>query len=94
MPQTKSALNSSTRRDRTLAIVELTTMATISSVNKSKIKNEIFTIFFEIEIFLSRNVQCGSLQCKGGNKMPESEISDLLYSKTTISIKGIEYVCK
>ncbi|XP_063707352.1 disintegrin and metalloproteinase domain-containing protein 22 isoform X2 [Culicoides brevitarsis] len=40
------------------------------------------------------NVQCGSLQCRDGDKQPVSERSDLLFSRTIISIKGSEYECK
>lgn len=44
--------------------------------------------------FRYRNVQCGSLQCRDGDKQPISERPDLLFSRTIISIKGIEYECK
>ncbi|KAL9881597.1 LOW QUALITY PROTEIN: disintegrin and metalloproteinase domain-containing protein mind-meld [Glossina fuscipes fuscipes] len=40
------------------------------------------------------NVQCGTLQCKEGERQPVTEGVDQLYSRTIISIKGIEYECK
>lgn len=42
-----------------------------------------------------RNVKCGSLQCKDGDRQP-NQINgvDIMNSKTIISIKGIEYECK
>lgn len=42
----------------------------------------------------SRNVQCGTLQCKEGERQPVTEGVDQLYSRTIISIKGLEYECK
>lgn len=42
-----------------------------------------------------RNVQCGSLQCKDGDRTPIIDgWMEQLYSRTIISIKGIEYECK
>ncbi|XP_034671738.1 disintegrin and metalloproteinase domain-containing protein unc-71 isoform X4 [Drosophila subobscura] len=40
------------------------------------------------------NVQCGTLQCKEGERQPVNEGIDQLYSRTIISIKGLEYECK
>ncbi|XP_058816038.1 disintegrin and metalloproteinase domain-containing protein 33 isoform X11 [Topomyia yanbarensis] len=40
------------------------------------------------------NIQCGSLQCKDGDRTPVEDCSDHLYSRAIISIKGIEYECK
>ncbi|KAK4875955.1 hypothetical protein RN001_012377 [Aquatica leii] len=40
------------------------------------------------------NVRCGSLQCQGGSRYPVVKGLDDLYSRTIISIKGIEYECK
>ncbi|XP_067640130.1 disintegrin and metalloproteinase domain-containing protein unc-71 isoform X10 [Eurosta solidaginis] len=41
------------------------------------------------------NVQCGTLQCKEGERQPATEEGkDQLYSRTIISIKGLEYECK
>ncbi|XP_070509632.1 disintegrin and metalloproteinase domain-containing protein 12 isoform X4 [Chironomus tepperi] len=40
------------------------------------------------------NVQCGSLQCKDGDSTPIIEGMDQLYSRTIISIRGVEYECK
>lgn len=41
-----------------------------------------------------RNVQCGTLQCKEGERQPVNDGIDQLYSRTIISIKGQEYECK
>lgn len=41
----------------------------------------------------ARNVKCGSLQCKDGNRQPVPGF-DQMSSKTIISIKGAEYECK
>lgn len=41
-----------------------------------------------------RNVQCGSLQCKEGDHNPIIDGMDKLFSRTIISIKGLEYECK
>lgn len=41
-----------------------------------------------------RNVICGSLQCKDGDRQPAIEGMDQLNSRTIISIKGVEYECK
>ncbi|TMW45919.1 hypothetical protein DOY81_009004, partial [Sarcophaga bullata] len=38
------------------------------------------------------NVQCGTLQCKEGERQPVNEGD--LHSRTIISIKGLEYECK
>ncbi|XP_073834320.1 disintegrin and metalloproteinase domain-containing protein mind-meld isoform X4 [Musca autumnalis] len=38
------------------------------------------------------NVQCGTLQCKEGERQPVNDGD--LYSRTIISIKGLEYECK
>ncbi|XP_046802620.1 uncharacterized protein LOC111677536 isoform X5 [Lucilia cuprina] len=40
----------------------------------------------------AENVQCGTLQCKEGERQPVNEGD--LYSRTIISIKGLEYECK
>ncbi|XP_033243750.1 uncharacterized protein LOC108160402 isoform X4 [Drosophila miranda] len=40
------------------------------------------------------NVQCGTLQCKDGERQPVNDGIDQLYSRTIISIKGQEYECK
>ncbi|XP_060665493.1 uncharacterized protein LOC132797745 isoform X8 [Drosophila nasuta] len=40
------------------------------------------------------NVQCGTLQCKEGERQPVNDGIDQLYSRTIISIKGQEYECK
>ncbi|KAJ4431295.1 hypothetical protein ANN_19892 [Periplaneta americana] len=40
------------------------------------------------------NVRCGSLQCQLGNRYPIVAGMDQLYSRTIISIKGVEYECK
>ncbi|XP_055911634.1 disintegrin and metalloproteinase domain-containing protein unc-71 isoform X1 [Eupeodes corollae] len=40
------------------------------------------------------NVQCGTLQCKEGERQPINDGIDQLYSRTIISIKGVEYECK
>ncbi|XP_060529617.1 uncharacterized protein LOC132704027 isoform X2 [Cylas formicarius] len=40
------------------------------------------------------NVRCGSLQCQLGNRYPVVDGLDQLYSRTIISIKGVEYECK
>ncbi|XP_062538565.1 uncharacterized protein LOC134206849 [Armigeres subalbatus] len=40
------------------------------------------------------NIQCGSLQCKDGDRVPVEDCVEPLYSKSIISIKGIEYECK
>ncbi|XP_047110885.1 disintegrin and metalloproteinase domain-containing protein 22 isoform X1 [Schistocerca piceifrons] len=40
------------------------------------------------------NVRCGSLQCQLGNRYPIVPGLDQLYSRTIISIKGVEYECK
>ncbi|KAF2904688.1 hypothetical protein ILUMI_01494, partial [Ignelater luminosus] len=40
------------------------------------------------------NVRCGSLQCTLGNRYPLVKGLDEMYSRTIISIKGIEYECK
>ncbi|GLG96971.1 uncharacterized protein GBIM_03833 [Gryllus bimaculatus] len=40
------------------------------------------------------NVHCGSLQCQLGNRYPVVAGNDQLYSRTIISIKGVEYECK
>ncbi|XP_037932465.1 uncharacterized protein LOC119667246 [Teleopsis dalmanni] len=40
------------------------------------------------------NVQCGTLQCKEGERQPINDGIDQLYSRTIISIKGLEYECK
>ncbi|XP_055390177.1 disintegrin and metalloproteinase domain-containing protein unc-71 isoform X3 [Condylostylus longicornis] len=40
------------------------------------------------------NVQCGTLQCKEGDRQPRNDGIDQLYSRTIISIKGNEYECK
>ncbi|XP_050332243.1 disintegrin and metalloproteinase domain-containing protein unc-71 isoform X7 [Bactrocera neohumeralis] len=40
------------------------------------------------------NVQCGTLQCKEGERQPVNDGIDQLYSSTVISIKGTEYTCK
>lgn len=54
--------------------------------------------FINILLTLSntcRNVQCGSLQCKDGDRTPIIDgWMEQLYSRTIISIKGIEYECK
>lgn len=45
--------------------------------------------------FLFRNVKCGSLQCKDGDRQPQQINGvDIMNSKTIISIKGIEYECR
>ncbi|KAJ9599237.1 hypothetical protein L9F63_010279, partial [Diploptera punctata] len=44
--------------------------------------------------FFFRNVRCGSLQCQLGNRYPIVAGMDQLYSRTIISIKGVEYECK
>lgn len=42
-----------------------------------------------------RNVKCGSLQCKDGDRQPSSVNGiDITNSKTTIGVKGVEYECK
>ncbi|XP_021701455.1 uncharacterized protein LOC5569251 isoform X6 [Aedes aegypti] len=40
------------------------------------------------------NIQCGSLQCKDGDRTPVEDCSDHQYAKAIISIKGVEYECK
>lgn len=40
------------------------------------------------------NVRCGSLQCQMGTRTPIVIGLDELYSRTIISIKGLEYECK
>ncbi|KAH8237747.1 hypothetical protein KR038_010716 [Drosophila bunnanda] len=40
------------------------------------------------------NVQCGTLQCKEGERQPVNDGIDQLYSRTIISIKGQEFECK
>ncbi|XP_017784808.1 PREDICTED: disintegrin and metalloproteinase domain-containing protein 11 isoform X2 [Nicrophorus vespilloides] len=40
------------------------------------------------------NVRCGSLQCQLGNRYPVVKGLDQLYTRTTISIKTVEYECK
>ncbi|XP_031351128.1 disintegrin and metalloproteinase domain-containing protein 11 isoform X2 [Photinus pyralis] len=40
------------------------------------------------------HVRCGSLQCQGGNRYPLVKGLDESYSRTIISIKGVEYECK
>lgn len=40
------------------------------------------------------NVKCGTLQCQHGNRSPAEKGLDQLYSRTIISIKGVEYECK
>ncbi|KAL9695020.1 hypothetical protein quinque_014305 [Culex quinquefasciatus] len=40
------------------------------------------------------NIQCGSLQCKDGDRTPVEDCSEHQYFRTIISIKGIEYECK
>lgn len=40
------------------------------------------------------NVKCGSLQCQLGNRYPIIAGLDALYSRTIISIRGVEYECK
>ncbi|XP_002044233.2 uncharacterized protein LOC6620021 isoform X3 [Drosophila sechellia] len=40
------------------------------------------------------NVQCGTLQCKDGERQPVNDGIDQLYSRTIISIKGQEFECK
>jgi len=50
-----------------------------------------------LSIFLyphNRNVQCGTLQCKDGERQPVNDGIDQLYSRTIISIKGQEFECK
>lgn len=42
----------------------------------------------------NRNVQCGTLQCKEGERQPVNDGFDQLYSRTIISIKAQEYECK
>lgn len=44
--------------------------------------------------FSYRNVKCGSLQCKDGDRQPTIAGMDQMSSKTIISIKGVEYECK
>lgn len=44
-------------------------------------------------IYHIRNVVCGSLQCKDGDRQPNMD-GYQLSSKTIISIKGVEYECK
>ncbi|XP_052857388.1 zinc metalloproteinase-disintegrin-like VLAIP-B isoform X8 [Drosophila gunungcola] len=39
------------------------------------------------------NVQCGTLQCKDGERQPVNDGIDQLYSRTIISIKGQEFEC-
>lgn len=45
-----------------------------------------------------RNVKCGSLQCKDGDRQPAipgfDDNNKHMSSKTIISIKGVEYECK
>lgn len=43
---------------------------------------------------LPENLQCGTLQCKNGERQPVKYGEEDLYSTTVISIKGIEYECK
>ncbi|PSN55652.1 hypothetical protein C0J52_21827 [Blattella germanica] len=45
-------------------------------------------------VLVHRNVRCGSLQCQLGNRYPIVAGMDQLYSRTIISIKGVEYECK
>ncbi|XP_050076828.1 uncharacterized protein LOC126563597 isoform X8 [Anopheles maculipalpis] len=40
------------------------------------------------------NIQCGSLQCKDGDRTPVEDCSEHLYSRAIISIRGTEYECK
>ncbi|KAK6634655.1 hypothetical protein RUM43_012056 [Polyplax serrata] len=40
------------------------------------------------------NAKCGSLQCQLGNRHPVVAGVDQLFSRTIISIKGVEYECK
>lgn len=40
------------------------------------------------------NIYCGSLQCQSGNRYPVLPGLDERFSRTIISIKGVEYECK
>ncbi|XP_066909274.1 disintegrin and metalloproteinase domain-containing protein 12 isoform X4 [Halyomorpha halys] len=42
----------------------------------------------------NENALCGSLQCQLGNAYPVSAGVDQLFSRTIISMKGVEYECK
>lgn len=55
-------------------------------------KNHVVVCVSFFSFFLHRNVQCGTLQCKEGERQPVNEGD--LYSRTIISIKGLEYECK
>lgn len=82
-------------------IAEWIKQAAILNVNQSKIipisfYSIILRLFSEDMniLLLRRNVQCGSLQCKDGDSTPIIEGMNQLYSRTIISIRGIEYECK
>ncbi|XP_014241701.2 disintegrin and metalloproteinase domain-containing protein 22 isoform X4 [Cimex lectularius] len=42
----------------------------------------------------NENARCGSLQCQSGSSYPLLAGVDQLYSRTIISMKGVEYECK
>ena len=45
-------------------------------------------------IIFCRNVKCGSLQCQLGDKYPIMSGMDDYYTRTVISMEGVEYECK
>lgn len=80
-----------------MAIAEWIKQVVTLNVNQSKFIAIYLTPIIRHFIFFvvhTRNVQCGSLQCKDGDSTPIIEGMDQLYSRTIISIRGVEYECK
>lgn len=100
---TSSATSSSTRKGRWMVTVGWTKPGITSNVTQSKPSltcgwhGNFVNCLNSCLVFpflLLRNVQCGSLQCKEGDAQPIIDGMDQLFSRTIISIRGLEYECK
>lgn len=100
---TSSATSSSTRKGRWMVIAGWTKPDITSNVTQSKPsltcgwRGNSVNCLNSCSVFLlrlHRNVQCGSLQCKEGDHQPIIDGMDHLFSRTIISIRGVEYECK
>lgn len=100
---TSSVTSSSTQKGRWMVIAGWTKPDITSNVTQSKPSltcgwhGNFVNCLNSCSVFpflLRRNVQCGSLQCKEGDHQPIIDGMDHLFSRTIISIRGVEYECK